>query len=68
MTGDDPDATIAELQRRYFTTDGSRGVTGRGELDALQAHHDTAGHAAADPVNGSCFCCCEACDPTEYAP
>lgn len=29
----------------------------------LQAWHDEQGHQAADPVNGSCFCCCTACDP-----
>jgi len=70
VSGQDTD----ELRRRYFR-DTAFGLTRltptgltRADLDTLQRWHDDEGHQAADPINGSCFCCCEACDPREYAP
>jgi hypothetical protein len=54
------------LRRTWFagTEDDRRRLT-KAQLDVLQAWHETQGHQRKDPINGSCFCCCEDCPPDE---
>jgi hypothetical protein len=55
--GADMDEAIqAALFRKYLAGEATQAQ----EL-LLQAWHEDHGHAEADPVNGSCFCCCEDC-------